>query len=129
MLEHLRKRETRISPHLVAARPQPSLETTRLRLRPFTPPDAADVQRLAGDPAVAATTLTIPHPYPDGAAEAWIATHAPGWVSGRKVVYAVTASDERLLGALGLTLTPAHASAELGYWIGADAWGSPTAPR
>ena len=27
------------------------------------------------------------------------------------------------MGAVGLTLTPAHASAELGYWIASAAWG------
>lgn len=106
------------------ATPQPALETARLRLRPFALADAADVRRLAGDPAVAATTLNIPHPYPEGAAEGWIATHAPGWTSRRQVVYAITATaDGSLLGAVGLTLTPAHASAELGYWVARPAWG------
>ena len=108
---------------LVAEHPQPSLETKRLRLRPFTPADAAEVQRLAGDPLVAATTLTIPHPYPNGAAEEWIASHGSGWASGRKAVYAVTMAEGRLVGAVSLALTPAHASAELGYWIAAGAWG------
>lgn len=104
--------------------PQPRLETARLHLRPFAQTDAADVQRLAGDPAVAATTLTIPHPYPDGAAETWIATHGPGWMSGRQVVYAITArADGSLVGAVGLALTPAHASAELGYWVARERWG------
>jgi RimJ/RimL family protein N-acetyltransferase len=103
---------------------QPVLETARLRLRPFTLGDAADVQRLAGDRAVAENTLTVPHPYPDGAAEAWIGTHAEGWAAGRLVVYAVAeASAGALVGAVGLALTPAHAGAELGYWIGREAWG------
>ncbi len=103
---------------------QPTLETPRLRLRPFRPSDAPDVQRLAGARAVASTTLTLPHPYPDGAAEAWIATHGPEWAAGRQVVCAVTTADAGvLLGAVGITRTPPHAGGELGYWIAEHAWG------
>jgi [ribosomal protein S5]-alanine N-acetyltransferase len=46
----------------------------------------ADVQRLAGDRSVAHTTLRIPHPYLDGAAEEWIAIHAPGFEEGRALI-------------------------------------------
>lgn len=81
------------------------------------------MQRLAGALAVVATTLTIPHPYPDGAAEAWIGTHAAAWASGRGAHYAVTdATGGALVGAVSLALTPAHAGAELGYWIAEPAW-------
>ena len=104
---------------------QPTLVTPRLRLRPFALADAPDVQRLAGARAVAATTLTIPHPYPDGAATAWIGTHAAAWVSGRGAHYAVTdaTGGGALVGAVSLALMPAHAGAELGYWIAEPAWG------
>jgi RimJ/RimL family protein N-acetyltransferase len=73
---------------------------------------------------IADTTLTIPHPYPDGAAEAWIATLGPGWEAGKSVTYAVVeAARGALVGAVGLALTPAHAAAELGYWVAVPAWG------
>jgi RimJ/RimL family protein N-acetyltransferase len=104
--------------------PQPELVTARLRLRPFRRADAPDVQRLAGTEAVASSTLSIPHPYPDGLAETWIAGHAPAWAEGRAIVHAITtAGDGLLVGAVGLALTPAHAQAELGYWIGERHWG------
>ena len=47
----------------------PSLTTARLILRACTMADAADMQRLAGDRDIAATTLRIPHPY--GLVLAW----------------------------------------------------------
>jgi RimJ/RimL family protein N-acetyltransferase len=103
---------------------QPTLPTERLLLRPFARSDAAAVQRLAGAREVAATTQNIPHPYPDGAAEAWIESHAPEYAAGRLATFAVTdrASSE-LLGAVGLTVIPEHALAELGYWMGVPYWG------
>ena len=48
---------------------QPTLKTQRLILRPFTLSDAKEVQKLAGERAIADTTLHVPHPYEDGVAE------------------------------------------------------------
>lgn len=104
--------------------PQPTLTTARLVLRPFILDDAPDVQRLAGERAIAETTLTVPHPYPDGAAEQWIALHAPKFAEGKEVVFAITSRAEgALIGAVGLALDPDHALAELGYWIAVPQWG------
>lgn len=102
---------------------QPSLQTRRLILRPFAPSDAADVQRLAGAPEIADTTLHIPHPYPDGAAEAWIATHSRRFSDGASAVFAIVEGGTgRLVGAIGLEITTANDSAEMGYWIGRPYW-------
>lgn len=102
---------------------QPTLRTARLVLRPFGPDDAAAVQRLAGDKAVAEMTLNIPHPYEDGMAEGWIAGHPALWEAGSSVTFAITHSAHGLCGAVGLQLTPAHHRAELGYWIAQPYWG------
>jgi ribosomal-protein-alanine N-acetyltransferase len=108
----------------VIVSPQPSLRTERLLLRPFTLADASGVQRLAGDRAVADTTLNIPHPYADGMAEAWIATHAAAYADGNFANFAVVlAANGSLVGAIGLAIAAQHQRAELGYWIGKGHWG------
>lgn len=101
----------------------PTLPTQRLVLRPFRPEDAAIVQRLAGHPEIASTTAHIPHPYADGVAEAWIATHAGRFARDESAVFAITlASTGDLMGAIGLEIRREHGRAELGYWIGKPYW-------
>lgn len=102
----------------------PTLETERLRLRAFELADAREVERLAGDRAVAATTLRIPHPYPPGAAVEWIGRHARAFAEDEAVSFAVVRrADDALLGAIGLVLDLPHEHAEIGYWIGRPYWG------
>ena len=84
----------------------------------------AAVHRLAGDRAIADTTITIPHPYTENMAEAWILTHKPLFRTGAQVNFAITLIDDnQLVGAIGLLLQPAHNRAELGYWVGVPHWG------
>jgi ribosomal-protein-alanine N-acetyltransferase len=92
-------------------------------LRPFEPGDAARVAALAGEQAVAEMTALIPHPYPDGAAEAWIAAQPKDRAAGRRYTYAITpAGDAMVVGAI--SLCPAATEREqLGYWIGRAYWG------
>jgi ribosomal-protein-alanine N-acetyltransferase len=107
-----------------AALQQPTLETERLLLRPFRLSDASDVRRLAGAFEIADTTLTIPHPYPEGTAELWIATHATGFLARTQATFAIEERATRTLaGAIGLHIEPRHSIAELGYWIGLPFWG------
>lgn len=102
---------------------RPTIETERLRLRPFQFSDADDVQRLAGDRAIADTTLNVPHPYEDGMAEEWIATHQPRFESGELFNLAVTLrTTGDLIGAIGLGIDQRFGRAELGYWIGKPYW-------
>lgn len=102
---------------------RPTIETKRLRLRPFELSDAKDVQRLAGDRAIADTTLNIPHPYEDGMAEEWISTHQPKFESGELLNFAIVSrTSDKLIGAIGLRIVPRFERAELGYWIGKPYW-------
>ena len=104
-------------------RQQPTLETERLLLRPFKLTDAPEVQRLAGDRAIADTTGNIPHPYEDGMAENWISTHEGTFIEGTDISFAMTLkSDGALIGAIGLHGMAKEHQAELGYWVGKAYW-------
>ncbi|MBM4014152.1 MAG: GNAT family N-acetyltransferase [Planctomycetes bacterium] len=99
-----------------------TLVTARLRLRPFVAADAPAVQRLAAAAEVASTTATLPHPYPDGAAAAWIAGHEAARAAGRSLDWAITTAADGVVGAIALHPSAAHLNAELGYWIGVPYW-------
>jgi RimJ/RimL family protein N-acetyltransferase len=104
-------------------RQYPLIETERLVLRGFRAEDAGEVQRLAGDKAIASTTLRIPHPYEDGVAEKWIGTHREEFEQGKLVNFAITDRKQGyLIGAIGLTINKEYENAELGYWIGKPYW-------
>lgn len=100
----------------------PTLHTARLILSPFTIADANAVETLAGDEAIARGTANIPHPYPAGAALAWITTHAPAYANGNGVMFAIRRKDHTLVGCVSLGITPSDERAELGYWLGVPHW-------
>lgn len=78
---------------------------------------------MAGDPAIAATTLTVPHPYPDGAAEEWIGRHAAWAKSGEAYTFAIAdLFSKNLLGCISMDITAQYRRGMLGYWIGKEYW-------
>jgi RimJ/RimL family protein N-acetyltransferase len=98
----------------------PTLETARLRLRPYREADIAELLPLIGTREVAATTLRIAHPYTEDDARQFLTlTQDPD-----KLWLAVTLrSDGRQIGGIGLRLDTQHDHAELGYWLGVPYWG------
>lgn len=102
---------------------QPTLHSERLILRPFTVDDAPSVQQLAGDRAIADTTVNVPHPYEDGMAEAWIRSHEADHEAGNSARFAlVSRASTALIGAMGLEIDDRNRQAELGYWIAVPFW-------
>ncbi|MHB1628488.1 MAG: GNAT family N-acetyltransferase [Bacilli bacterium] len=100
------------------------LETERLILRTLDMNDAKTVQQLAGDFDIANTTLHVPHPYPDGAAETWIERVRTFTEEGRGYTFAIILkSDDIFMGVISLGLAQAHGRAELAYWLGKPYWG------
>ena len=94
-----------------------------VKLRPFTLEDAQRVQLLAGDFAVAETTTLIPHPYGDGMAEEWIASHQRESNGGIAFVYAITRAEDGLLVGAIEARPVADEHENFGFWIGAPYWG------
>lgn len=103
--------------------PQPTLVSERLMLRPLELGDAAIVSELAGDARIAATTLTVPHPYTFEQAQEWIARIVEEELPESMRFAIVDLEQECLVGVLGLDVEQEHARAELGYWIGVPYWG------
>jgi ribosomal-protein-alanine N-acetyltransferase len=105
-------------------KPFPTLHTDRLVLREYAAEDAPDVQRLVGEWEVARTLAVVPHPYEDGMAEDWIASHRPAYEAKQMVTWAVVLhAEDELIGTITLHLNARDDNAELGYWIGRPYWG------
>ncbi|HEY9657869.1 MAG TPA: GNAT family N-acetyltransferase [Allocoleopsis sp.] len=103
----------------------PPLETDRLILRPLNSADAPAIQEKVSMMAIADTTISIPHPYPDGEAECYITRQLDASEAG----YAITFGLERkshsgICGILEVReIEQEHAQAELSFWIAAEFWG------
>lgn len=98
----------------------PTLETERLRIRPYSETDIPELLPLIGTKEVAATTLRIVHPYTEQDAKEFLefATE-PG-----KLWLAITLrGNGRQIGGVGLRIEEEHQHAELGYWLGLPYWG------
>ncbi|HSY88609.1 MAG TPA: bifunctional GNAT family N-acetyltransferase/(deoxy)nucleoside triphosphate pyrophosphohydrolase, partial [Verrucomicrobiae bacterium] len=66
-----------------------------------------------------------PHPYPAGAAVAWIEETWDEGAAGQKLVAAIERRQDRVfLGCIELDLTPGGGTATLGYWVGRPYWGA-----
>ena len=97
-----------------------TLETARLRLRPYTNLDVLELVPLIGAREVAATTLRIPHPYTEKDAREFIEATQNDSECRLAIIQR---SDERLIGGIGLRFAEQHQHAELGYWLGVPYWG------
>ena len=104
----------------------PTLMTDRLVLRELRLDDARAVATRAGDRRVARYLIAVPSPYPITLATRWIAGRIAWWQQGRGVTLAIARREapDDLLGSVSLRRFVRDRRAELGYWLGADAWGS-----
>jgi RimJ/RimL family protein N-acetyltransferase len=101
--------------------PQPELATPRLRLRRLAPADAALIGLYASDAKVARMTGAIPHPYPPGAAETFVAHMLSP--AARDTVWALDTGADGENGLIGLIGMRRHGGeARIGYWVASAFW-------
>lgn len=98
------------------------LTTERLVLRPIEQSDADAITAILRDADVNRWLAVVPWPYPDGAAEEYIANSCSLEAEESTLNRAITL-DETYIGCVGLTRTPMHRRAYLGYYIGQRWWG------
>jgi RimJ/RimL family protein N-acetyltransferase len=126
------------------------LETRRLWLRWPRLADKAAIIAQAGEKAVASMTGTIPHPYPDAAADPYIFNARKGNAIGEQLALAITLKGRpnEVIGMVTASLGTGVAGKDstdkdgtgkdstgkntaskrvrpvLGYWLGLDHWGN-----
>lgn len=97
------------------------LETQRLVLRRPRASDAGPISLYAGDIRVASMLESVPHPYPPGAAEAFITTSLkPDAPEHVWIMDAQKIDGPEFVGVIGLRRT--EDVVRLGYWVGPPFW-------
>lgn len=97
------------------------IETERLTLRRPRPSDAGPMRHYAGDFRVAKQLTRVPHPYPPGAAEAFIERSLADRTAEHVWVMDATKSDgAEFIGTIGLQRKKGEVI--LGYWVGPPFW-------
>ena len=90
--------------------------------RPLRDEDIASVERLASSPDVARCSR-IPHPYPPGEAQRYVAAALRGREQESAYHFAILDSAGEFVGAAGLTQVGVDGDkAELAFWIGRPFW-------
>ena len=101
-----------------------TIRTERLLLRPLRDADAGPITLWCSQFRVASMLARVPHPYPPGAAEAFIERSTGPDAEER--VWAIDGSPSgasEFLGVVSLKHGDKGGPARFGYWIGPPAWG------
>ena len=97
------------------------IETERLILRTIEMDDAKIISKLCNDKAIAATTLSIPHPYSLEDARKFIEVCVKD-CDKIMVFTIILKSTNEITGTIGLKIEQQYERAELGYWVGKPYW-------
>ena len=104
---------------------QAALRTERLVLNALTEEDLPALVALAGDRAIADTTISVPHPLDADGARQWLARLEQAMADGSAETFAVREhAGGPLVGMVSLrNVDREHEEAELSVWVGVPFWG------
>lgn len=105
--------------------PDPPLGSGALALRAWAATDVPAVVAACQDPLIARFAATVPSPYDEADARAWLASQDPARHAGSRVELAIVSveSDEPL-GSIALSsVEPMHSRAMVSYWVVPEARG------
>jgi len=101
----------------------PKLWTKRLILDQIRPSDISNIVKYAGNIKIVENTQTMPHPYHEEDAIAWIHMANIGFKAKDNFMFAIRYSETLgLIGGIGLTIEKENNRAELGYWLAEEFW-------
>jgi RimJ/RimL family protein N-acetyltransferase len=96
--------------------PDPPLVDATVHLRGFVDADSSAVAAAMEDGDISRWTATIPWPYSEADARAWIESQAVRRETGRGLDLAITAGGEAL-GAIGIDVDWCARCGQIGYWM------------
>lgn len=104
---------------------QPILETPRLRLRPLELSDTSSIQKAAGAREIADTMISLPHPYPAGEAQRYVARQHAEREAGCSVTFTIEQkADGWFCGLVEVRdIDREHSQGELSFWLAVETWG------
>ena len=98
--------------------------TSEIHVSAIVPEDRAALVAYLNDREIYDSTLRIPFPYTEDAAEKFLAITAETYLKyGQAIHFGIRQADRGLIGGIGFdSLVPRHC-AELGYWLARPFWG------
>ncbi len=101
----------------------PRHETHRLILDGLKESDAPLIAQYANNKKISIFTRTLPYPYYEKDALAWITIADKGFEDKDQFVFAMREKKtKQFIGGIGLTISLEHNRAELGYWLAEPYW-------
>lgn len=101
------------------------IKTERLILRPLQDSDAGLISLYVGDERVALNLAVVPHPYPDGAAQAYIEYSRK--TDTTEIIWVMELNGE-LIGVI--SISPKETGrGNIGYWLAPQFWGAGFTPE
>lgn len=101
----------------------PRLETERLVLSRVVRSDIPDIAAYANNKNITDNTRSMPFPYSEENATAWISILDKAFENKDQFAFAIRQkTDLKFIGGIGLTIDLSNNRAELGYWLAEPFW-------